>query len=306
MDRRGRRARALIAAALALAAAAPGDAPLPPIREARWVDPAARFMTLSREPAECLVLPPPGPARRSVEIGRAAFRAPLLLGGQGARAGLSCASCHRNGRGNPAFLFPGLSGAPGTADVTSSLMSSHRGDHQVNPKPIPDLGGPRERLKIPRDRESGKLEAFIHGLVTEEFDGPEPPPEVLGALADYVRALQPEGCGRRDRPIRLADRLSEAERAVRLARGADPATARMLIAAARSTLGAVDERFRRPGLERDRDLLLAADAELRAIRDGTGRPDAWLARWPARRARLLGDEGRSLYAPRILSSALAN
>jgi tetratricopeptide (TPR) repeat protein len=62
---------------------------------------------LSAEPAECLVEPAGAEARRSVAIGRIAFRAPLLLGGQAARAGMSCATCHRNGRGNPDFLFPG-------------------------------------------------------------------------------------------------------------------------------------------------------------------------------------------------------
>ncbi|MGF7473737.1 hypothetical protein WFJ45_23635, partial [Salmonella enterica subsp. enterica serovar Minnesota] len=77
------------------------------------------------------------PLNDSARIGRAAFNSPLLLGGQAARAGLSCASCHRNGRGNPDFHFPGISGAPGTADVTASLLSSHRGDGQFNPKPIP-------------------------------------------------------------------------------------------------------------------------------------------------------------------------
>lgn len=82
-------------------------------------------------------------------------------GGQAARAGLSFESCHRSGRPHPQFLFPGASGAPGTADVTASLFSSHRGNGRDDPVPIPDLSGPRARLA-----------PFIHGLVTQEFDGP--------------------------------------------------------------------------------------------------------------------------------------
>jgi hypothetical protein len=275
-----------------------------PIREARWLVPEALFAALSTEPAECLVAPRDPAECRAVAIGRAAFRAPLLLGGQAARAGMSCATCHRNGRANPAFLFPGLSGPPGTADVTSSLMSSHRGDHVVNPKPIPDLGGPRALLKVSRDPASPALERFIHGLVAEEFDGPEPSPEVLAGLASYVRALRPEGCRGGDRPIRLGERLGEAETAVALARGAQGETRRLLLAAARSTLGAADERFRLPGLERDRDTLKAADEDLRAIREGGGF-GTWDRNWPARKRLLLGDEGRSLFSQTLLRKALA-
>jgi hypothetical protein len=307
MDRLGRRARALTAAApaLLLAAAGGGDSARIPIREARWVVASARFDALSREPAECLVRPKGEAARESVAIGRIAFRAPLLLGGQAARAGLSCASCHRNGRGNPVFAFPGLSGAPGTADVTSSLMSSHRGDRLDNPKPIPDLAGPPERLKISRDRPSGTLETFIRGLVVEEFDGPDPDPAVLSGLADYVRALDPGACRGAGRRIDLRERLDLVETAVRLAaRTRQETTGRFLIAAARSGLGAVDERFRLPGLEADRRLLLRADAELRAARPGSGDVTAWLLAWPERRRRLLRDEGRSLFAPEMLRLAL--
>jgi hypothetical protein len=304
MDRRRARAGAIGVALLALPLAGAADAPDVPIREARWLAPQAVFEGLSREPAECLVLPSDPAARRAVAIGRAAFRTPLLLGGQAARAGMSCATCHRNGRSNPAFLFPGLSGAPGTADVTSSLMSSHRGDHVVNPKPIPDLGGPRAALKVSRDPADPALERFIHGLIVEEFDGPEPSPEVLAGLAAYVRALRPEGCAGSDGPIRLGDRLGEVEAAVALARDAQGETRRLLLAAARSTLGAIDERFRLPGRERDRGALKAADGDLRAIREGHADFGAWDRSWPARKRLLLGDESRSLFSPRLLRKAL--
>jgi len=149
----------------------------------RWLAPgadAARILT--HQPAECLSLPRDAEAAWRVEVGRAAFRTPLLLGGQAARAGVACATCHRNGRANADFDFPGVSGAPGTADVTASLFSAHRGDDLFDPRPIPDLAGPMDRLKVSRDEASPALKTFIRGLVTEEFDGDPPLEAVLDGL----------------------------------------------------------------------------------------------------------------------------
>ena len=149
----------------------------PPLKAMRWLAPgadAARLLT--RRPPECLKAPADPAEAYRVELGRAAFRDPLLLGGQAARAGLACETCHQNGRANRNFDFPGISGAPGTADVTASLFSTHRGDDIFDPVPIPDLGGPKAALKISQGRRPPALEHFIHGLITEEFDGPEPPP----------------------------------------------------------------------------------------------------------------------------------
>ena len=53
----------------------------------------------------------------------------------------------------------------------------------TTPKPIPDLGGPKARLKIDQSPDAKALEPFIHGLVTQEFDGAEPLPGVLAGLA---------------------------------------------------------------------------------------------------------------------------
>ncbi|MBV9931473.1 MAG: hypothetical protein JO013_11085 [Alphaproteobacteria bacterium] len=294
MDRSRARAGALIVVAAALAGATGAASLTPfPLREARWTAPAALPRSLSFAPPECLRRARSSGEARAVAIGRVAFRTPLLLGGQAARAGMSCATCHVNGRGNSAFLFPGLSGAPGTADVTASLMSSHRGDGVFNPKPIPDLAGPPDMRKISRTR-PGALETFIHGLVSEEFDGPEPPPDVLAGLAAYVRALDPAACRGGAVRLRLRDRLAEVESAVALARTTGGETRRLLLAAARSTLGAVDERF--AALPADRALLRAADADLAAIRADKAGFDRWDAAWPARKRRLLRDEGNSLYA----------
>jgi hypothetical protein len=296
--------RLLSALPFALLLGAAADVPPLPIRDARWLAPAALYRGLTREPPECFA-PPSVPAeRRSAEIGRIAFRAPLLLGGQAARAGLSCASCHRNGRGNPDFLFPGLSDAQGTADVTASLMSSHRGDGRFNPKPIPDLGGPRARLEVSRDPPARTLETFIRGLVVEEFDGPEPSTEVLDGLAAYVRALRPEACGRKPGRIGLSSRLALVDRAVELALAESGETRRLLLAAARSQLGAIDERFAIGGGEPARAILREADRTIAALRSGQGDSRAWRRHWPGWKSRLLRLERNSLFDPGRLRSAL--
>ena len=272
----------------------------------RWLAPGVPTVpALSMQPVECLAIPSDPEEAYKVELGRAAFRTPLLLGGQAARAGVACETCHRNGRTNPDFDFPGVSGAPGTADVTSSLFSSHRGDGVDNPRPIPDLGGPRDKLKVSQVREGRALETFIHGLVTQEFDGPEPPPAVLDGLAAYVRAMGPQACPRAGfEPVTLAGAVEDARRAVRaaqaaLARGDRPAAA-LMVEAARSRLGLVNERYAGPELEPERRSLAGADRNLSDIlsRIRAGDPgasrglDAWLARsndWSAalqRRARL--------------------
>jgi len=304
-----------LAAAAAGGASQAGDAP---IRTLRWLGPKADAVAvLTRAPTECLTLPTDRARRLSVEVGRAAFRTPLTLGGQAARAGVTCETCHRSGRTNPDFLFPGVSGAPGTADVTSSLFSTHRGDGIDNPKPIPDLSGPKARLKIPQAPEAHALEPFIHGLVTEEFDGPEPAAAVLQGLADYVRALSPEACPKAASvPVTMAGLMDDAWRALAAAgalmdQGDRPAAA-ALIRAARARLFLIDERYAGPGLAADRERLRAADRALGQIAEAVanGAPDAgarlsaWRAQSPVLLDALARDEPRSLFNPRRLAAAL--
>lgn len=261
------------------------DVPRPPLQAMSWVphdaDPVRIFAT---QPTECLTRPADPAIARSVEIGRAAFRTPVLLGGQAARAGLSCESCHRSGRGNPDFQFPGASGDPGTADVTLSLFSSHRGNGVHDPKPIPDLSGPRDRLKVA----SPDLPKFIHGLIVEEFDGHEPPPAVLTGLADYVRALSPAACPAAARePVTPGHILGDARRALRAAQASlaagDRPTAVLMIAAARARLFLIDERY--AGRPAEIARLRAADAALAAfqaqVREGRPETAQGLVRWVA-------------------------
>lgn len=305
-------ARVLIAAAALLlcSASVPADFPL---RDARWLKSSDIAADLTHQPVECRSRYANPEQERSAEIGRIAFSAPLLLGGQASRVGLSCASCHRNGRSNPHFHFPGLSGDPGTADVTASLMSSHRGDDIFNPKPIPDLAGDPFKLKISRDPRKDDLKRFIDGLITQEFDGPEPPPAVLDGIVAYVRSLSPAACpGASSSPVQLTSMLDNIDAAVRLAEGSyaagDRATGRVLIAAARSMLGAIDERVALPELEASRATLREADAGLKAIELADMVSESafgdWRRAWPDR-ARLLREaEPRSLFSEAVLRRRL--
>ena len=252
-----------------------------------------------------------------VELGRAAFRSPLVLGGQAARAGVACETCHRGGATNPDFDFPGLSGAPGTADVTSSLFSSHRGDGVDNPRPIPNLSGSKAALKVSQDRSSAALPTFIHGLVTQEFDGAEPPPAVLEGLADYVRALSPAACPRpATEAVTLTGTVEDARRAARAALAAldhqDAPAAVVMIEAARSQLGLIDERYAAPALARDRAAVQVASLDLggalaavraRDAAGGSQRLTAWLAQSVRWQTALQRDEPRSLYNRAVLAKA---
>jgi hypothetical protein len=314
---RSRRRSGLLILFLAAGFAAPSAAP--PLRALRWLEPGVDgARRLTERPVECLAAPKAGDAAWRVEVGRAAFRTPLTLGGQAARAGIDCETCHRNGRRNTDFHFPNISGAPGTADVTSFVFSSHRGKAGFKPVPIPDLGGPKSALKIDQATSSGALEQFIHGLVTEEFDGAEPPPAVLEGLAAYVRSLNPEACPpRAAEPVTMAADLADARRAVAAGLGAlereDSATAITMIGAARSALGGIAERYGAPGLDADIRALKAADLDLAALAEDTrqGRSQArvgletWLARSAELQRRLAVDQRRSYYDRRTLARAIA-
>jgi len=302
-------------AAASLAAAKAGD--LAVIHAARWLAPGSDpAKALSTRMSECLPQVTDPERRYSVEIGRAAFRSPLLLGGQASRAGVSCETCHQGGRNNPDFDFPGLSGAPGTADVTTALFSSHRDDGIDNPKPIPDLSGPKAALKISQEPGGRALETFLHGTVTEEFDGAEPPPAVLHGLADYVRSLSPKACPVDKRvALRAEDDLANAVRAVRVATEAldrgDRPTAVVMLAGARQQLGLVNERYDTPAAAPSRAALATASADLAAgiaaVRAGDAnanvRLTVWLAQEPAWAKTVFAQEPGSLFDPHRLAAA---
>lgn len=239
--------------------------------------------------------------------GRALFAAPNLLGGQAAKAGLSCASCHINGRGNPHFLLAGVSDRAGTADVTNSFFSAARGNGRFDPVPIPDLALPG---KVARDPAAGALKPFIRDLIVEEFGGAEPTPAMLGALAAYVRAIGP--CDpERSLARTFGDQLQAIDDgmtgvAYMIERG-DMAGARLSIAAMRHQLGVIAERYTGSGFAPDRAALLAASRRLQAIAADPAMPalSRWKRDFDAEPAKRLRDaEPRSLYDAARLAQAL--
>ena len=272
----------------------------------RWTAPGSELALLSTQTATCLA----GPDDALVLSGRALFGAPTLLGGQAAKAGLSCASCHINGRDNPHFLLAGVSAVPGTADVTNSFFSAARGNGRFDPVVIPDLAMPG---KVARDPDARALEAFVRNLIVEEFGGQEPTPAMLDVLATYVRAVR--ACPGEPRIGRgLGDQLSAIDDGVAGVRlmidRADLQGAALSIASMRHQLGLIAERYAGPGLAEEREELLAASRALQAIGDGDGaRIGPALARWKGDfdtglAKRLRGAEGRSLYDRKRLAKSL--
>lgn len=270
----------------------------PAFEQLRWTAPGAGYALLSEQPSACLASEEP-----RVRSGRALFATPTLLGGQAAKAGLSCASCHINGRGNPHFLLAGVSAVPGTADVSNSFFSAVRGNGRFDPVTIPDLAMPG---KVSRDAQTKALEPFVRNLIVEEFGGEEPTPAMLDAIATYVRAVarcnldMPQRRGLIDQLRALDDGMAGA--ALMLERG-DRAGVRLSIAAIRHQLGLIAERY--PGSRSD---LLSASRALQALGDGNGGLPA-LRRWKdgfdrGLAQKLRRDEGRSLYDAVQLRKAL--
>jgi hypothetical protein len=271
----------------------------------RWTAPGAEQALLSEQPATCLTSDAP-----LVRTGSALFGAPTLLGGQAAKSGLSCASCHINGRGNPHFLLSGVSTVPGTADVTTSFFSAARGNGRFDPVVIPDLAMPG---KVARDPDTRALEAFVRNLIVEEFGGREPTPAMLDALAAYVRAVR--ACpGGQSVGRRLSDQLAAIDDGIAgtllMIDRADLQGARLSIAAIRYQLGLIAERYTGSRLARERERLLAASRALQTAGEGdAAKIGPALARWKGEfdaglAKRLRGAEGRSLYDVKRLAESL--
>lgn len=276
-------------------------APVPLLQSLRWTQPGAEIEAITTQSPACLAIDERD--RAKVQAGMALFNTPTLLGGQAAKAGLSCASCHVNGRDNPHFLLPSLSGAAGTADVTSSFFSAARGNSVHDPVRIPDLAQPG---KISRAQGDPALEGFIRNLIVEEFSGLEPRPATLSALATYVRAIRPcqDNAGAQER--RLSDQLDLIEVAIEgasaMERLGETSTAKLAIASARHQLGLIDERYSASHFRAERKLLLDASTRLQIIAETNDRTTipASLTSWKQlfdRKTvpRLIAGEPRSLY-----------
>lgn len=270
-----------------------------PLRALTWIAGGHEADALTTEPAACLAL---GGDRWQIDAGRALFNAPQLLGGQAARADISCASCHSNGRRNPHFFLAGVSDGPGTADVSSSFFSPARGNGRLDPKPIPDLALPG---RISRDPENSQLERFLRGLIVEEFSGAEPSAAQLSALAAYVRALRP--CETERQQVRSLDGqlsllLASVQGAAWFRDQGDRAGALVLLRGARHQLGLIDERLVRSSHRRERRMLREASNGLLDLINRDSIDAGALMDWQLRferdvEPRLRRAERRSLFNP---------
>lgn len=241
------------------------------LEDARWARPGADLVRLlTTSPGECLASPRTEEKAHQIEVGRAAFRTPFLFGGTAARAGLSCNSCHRDGRDNPDFFLEGLSGVPGTADVTSSMFSKVREDDVFNPVEIPTLVDAAGKSTFGTAAPHGSIEAFVASAVDEEFDG-APPQAVVLSVAVYVESLSSKACPSKPVKTTIETAMSDVRRALLAADAAlqrgDGATADFLFAAARDGLGRINARLPGEDLRSERaslGALSAAIADLRA------------------------------------------
>ncbi|MFZ5618205.1 MAG: hypothetical protein ACOZAA_12900 [Pseudomonadota bacterium] len=262
--------------ALLIASAAAAAEPLP---EEVWLAPKAdRVAALTMTPGECVTSSVDPQAEYLAELGRAAFKSPMLLGGQAARGGLSCNSCHVDGRANPDFYLEGLSGAPGTADVSSSLFSKIRDDGVFNPLPIPTLVGVRGKSSFGTLAPKPNLRAFIGSAIIEEFQGAPTPSAILDGLVAYIETMSAAACPASPAPLTPARAMDDVRRTLAAARGAverdDFAAADFLLVSAQSAIGRIHARF--PG--DDSAALRAALGELSrkvgAVRNSPRDPQA--------------------------------
>lgn len=285
-----------------LAACVTAATPEPPtLRELIWTDPAAdRAHVLTHEPGECIAARTP-----EIDAGRALFMSRTLLGGPAARIGLSCASCHVNGRANAHFLLPELTDRPGHADVTSEWSSKVRGDGVDNPVAIPDLAGVGAKAAFGQQREPS-LRAFVHGVIVEEFQGPEPPAAAMEALLAYLRALELAACAE-ETPVSIALLIDDARRAFAAALNEpNAATSDLLILAAQDALARIVERLPPRAFARERRDLESLARDLGAAREtGLARIAlAWSARLDAVAARLEARAHATYASENVLRRAL--
>ena len=288
--------------------AAIAASPPPILQSLWWTDKGSEINAATAQPTTCLSFDPRDAA--TVSAGLAIFNTPSLLGGQAAKAGLSCNSCHDNGRNNAQFRVEGLSSASGTADVTSSFFSILRSNKTYDPVEIPDLAHPG---KVSRAPEDPALERLIRTLIVEEFAGKEPSATTLKALATYVRAIREcDGDPSQERGLKDQLHLIEAaiDGALTMHQKGDEEATKLLVRGARHQLGLIDERFSASRFVSERQLLLDASRRLQDMAD-TETGDVFSASLISWRAdfksglalRLASKEHLSLYNPKKLETA---
>lgn len=295
---------AFLPAALFLLAAAPGAAPTVLAAQAWTVRGEQLAHDLTTAPGECLSARTP-----QIEAGRALFRSPTLIGGPASRLGMSCNSCHVNGRGNTRFILPEMTDRMGAADVTSEWASHVRGDGVMNPVDIPDLVDVGARVSYGHAHDPS-LEHFAHSVIVEEFQGEEPPPAAMASVVAYLRALRSEACVG-ETAITLAGAADDVRRALSAGESADATTARLLLLSAQEAIGRIVERLPARAFARDRGRFASLARELGRLRDAgdvgaawTQAAPGWQARFDAAVARVAPRETASYFNEATLRAAL--
>lgn len=296
---------AFVALTLPLAAAAE---PVLLLREQAWTAQSVDLASAMTEaPAECL-----GARSADIEVGRALFRSPALLGGPAARAGLSCNACHANGRVNRHFLLPELTNRAGAADVTSEWSSRVRGDGVANPVDIPDLVDIDNRSAFGGMREPS-LERFVRGVIVDEFQGQNPSEDMLRDVVSYIRALDSQACSVVETPITLQSAADDVRRTLVAAQSARNATVTaLLIRAAQDAMGRIVERLPAQRFQRARSELERLSRELGGLRSTNESQEAlavalpgWRMRFDAAVARIARQERRTYFNESSLRRDLA-
>ena len=281
------------------------------LKQSEWLPPGAAVAgDLLHRPVEALE----GGVKQNffVEFGRLAFRSPEILGGNARRAGISCNACHSNGHVNTRFFVPGVSGKPGTVDVTNKLWNLRGEDGLLNPITIPTLRDVGRKPRLGRDARSASVHEFSRAVIVTEFGGDEPSPFLLDALTAYMVKLR-KPVSNEPEKVTLAKDLEDLMRYTRVLRvvqldedaGLTELTVRMI----RGQIGFIAERFFRPEHEVARAALAAWVDDLRAIEELGRNKD-----FPAARARLaamapppsalLAAEKTSLYDPGTVKEVL--
>lgn len=176
------RAAAALLLFLLAGAASAQDGSITPL----WMTPEAEIGAMpAARPAGAVANPGQSATWR---LGELAFRSPEALGGEARRAGLSCNSCHPAGGANTSFFIPGLSGPPGTVDVTHRAWNAATEDGVFNPVRIPVLWNAAKTAPYGAKGRFAALDGFIAHVIRDEFAGEVSPP-ILDALTTYVGAL---------------------------------------------------------------------------------------------------------------------
>ncbi len=218
----------------------------PKLRDIRWLDQRSdRLTALTSRPAEPVNYDPQTDWNLEYELGRIAFRSPVIFGGFAAREGLTCQICHTNGYANRNFFMESHSSRPGTFDTTSAVFSKTLGDNTFNPIEIPDLVNVANTAPYGHDGREPSLRAFTLEVITQEFSGKQPTGTLIDALLAYMNALQPRD--KQTEPITLEEDLKDTSRGLRvlieLAEGKNADGASFVIASLRYQLAGIAERF---------------------------------------------------------------